>query len=166
MKIAVYPGSFDPITNGHLDIIKRASKLFDKIYVLVSVNPKKKYASFLSSLYFISSRIPAQSLQSFMPMKCIGWTSDDNNTAYVSYIQTFLQGSDYDIDKAYIMGQSFDDSVYVAWSNLFDYSTVETLQASKTLPIPRNDLQMQQVIDKAFSIDNDLQQIVLELDPA
>ena len=31
MNIAVYPGSFDPITNGHLDIIKRASKLFDKI---------------------------------------------------------------------------------------------------------------------------------------
>lgn len=43
MKIAVYPGSFDPITNGHLDIIKRASKLFDKLYVLVSVNSKKKY---------------------------------------------------------------------------------------------------------------------------
>ena len=43
MKIAIYPGSFDPITNGHLDIIKRASKLFDKLYVLVSVNSKKKY---------------------------------------------------------------------------------------------------------------------------
>ena len=43
MKIDVYPGSFDPITNGHLDIIKRASKLFDKLYVLVSVNSKKKY---------------------------------------------------------------------------------------------------------------------------
>ena len=33
MKIAVYPGSFDPITNGHLDIIRRASKLFDKVIV-------------------------------------------------------------------------------------------------------------------------------------
>lgn len=43
MKIAVYPGSFDPISNGHLDIIKRASKLFDKVYILVSLNPKKKY---------------------------------------------------------------------------------------------------------------------------
>ena len=44
MKIAVYPGSFDPISNGHLDIIKRASKIFEKLYVLVSLNPNKKYA--------------------------------------------------------------------------------------------------------------------------
>jgi pantetheine-phosphate adenylyltransferase len=43
MKTAIYPGSFDPISNGHMDIIKRASKLFDKLIVLVSLNPQKKY---------------------------------------------------------------------------------------------------------------------------
>lgn len=43
MKIAVYPGSFDPISNGHLDIIRRSAKVFDKVYVLVSINPNKKY---------------------------------------------------------------------------------------------------------------------------
>ena len=42
MKIAIYPGSFDPITYGHLDILKRASTIFDKIIVLVAVNPNKK----------------------------------------------------------------------------------------------------------------------------
>lgn len=42
MKVAVCPGSFDPITNGHLDIIKRASLLFDKVIVLVCVNPLKQ----------------------------------------------------------------------------------------------------------------------------
>lgn len=41
--IAVYPGSFDPVSNGHLDIIKRASKIFDTVFVLVSINPVKKY---------------------------------------------------------------------------------------------------------------------------
>ena len=41
--IAVYPGSFDPVSNGHLDIIKRASRLFDSVDVVVSVNPDKKY---------------------------------------------------------------------------------------------------------------------------
>lgn len=41
MRIAVCPGSFDPVTRGHLDIIKRASKLFDEVIVLVSVNPAK-----------------------------------------------------------------------------------------------------------------------------
>ena len=42
MKIAIYPGSFDPITNGHLDVLERALTIFDKVIVLVAVNPKKK----------------------------------------------------------------------------------------------------------------------------
>ena len=42
MRIAVYPGSFDPITNGHLDILHRACRVFDKVIVLVAVNPNKK----------------------------------------------------------------------------------------------------------------------------
>ncbi|SDB13096.1 Phosphopantetheine adenylyltransferase [Ruminococcaceae bacterium FB2012] len=46
MRIAVVPGSFDPVTNGHLDIINRASKLFDKVIVLVSYNPNKQKARF------------------------------------------------------------------------------------------------------------------------
>ncbi len=41
-RIAVYPGSFDPVTNGHLDIIERAAQLFDHLIVAVSVNPGKK----------------------------------------------------------------------------------------------------------------------------
>ncbi|MBA5850507.1 pantetheine-phosphate adenylyltransferase [Clostridium sp. cel8] len=42
MNKAIYPGSFDPITNGHLDIIKRSAKIFDELTVVVSVNPNKK----------------------------------------------------------------------------------------------------------------------------
>lgn len=41
-KIAVYPGSFDPVTNGHLDVIERALKIFDKVIVAVGDNPGKK----------------------------------------------------------------------------------------------------------------------------
>ena len=40
-RIAVYPGSFDPITNGHVDIIQRSLKLFDRILIAVLENPKK-----------------------------------------------------------------------------------------------------------------------------
>jgi len=43
MRTAVYPGSFDPVTNGHLDLIKRALNLFDKLIVAIAENPEKEY---------------------------------------------------------------------------------------------------------------------------
>ena len=43
MKKAVYPGSFDQLTNGHMSIIQRASNIFDKLYVVIADNPNKKY---------------------------------------------------------------------------------------------------------------------------
>lgn len=42
MRIFIYPGSFDPVTNGHLDIIDRASKICDKLIVAVLINRSKK----------------------------------------------------------------------------------------------------------------------------
>lgn len=51
MKISIYPGSFDPVTKGHLDIIERASKLTDKLIVSVLINPNKK------SLFSVEDRI-------------------------------------------------------------------------------------------------------------
>ena len=41
MKTAVYPGTFDPVTNGHIDIIERALKIFDKLFIVVADNPQK-----------------------------------------------------------------------------------------------------------------------------
>ena len=40
-RIAIYPGTFDPVTNGHIDIIRRALKIFDKLIVSVALNPRK-----------------------------------------------------------------------------------------------------------------------------
>ena len=51
MKIAIYPGSFDPVTYGHIDIVQRGRKLFDKIIVAVLYNPTKK------SLFSIEERL-------------------------------------------------------------------------------------------------------------
>jgi pantetheine-phosphate adenylyltransferase len=50
-KIAIYPGSFDPVTNGHLDILKRGLKLFDKIIVAILHNPGKE------SLFTMQERV-------------------------------------------------------------------------------------------------------------
>ena len=46
MKIAIYPGSFDPITTGHLNIIERASKIFDRLIVCAMVNAGKRSPMF------------------------------------------------------------------------------------------------------------------------
>lgn len=51
MRVAIYPGSFDPITNGHTDIIKRGAKLFDKLYIVLGKNVSKQ------SLFTLKERI-------------------------------------------------------------------------------------------------------------
>jgi len=71
IKRAIYPGTFDPITNGHVDIITRASTLFDEIIVAVADNPKKK------PMFSVEERIemakkPVQSLEN---VKVIGFSS-------------------------------------------------------------------------------------------
>lgn len=50
-RIAIYPGSFDPVTNGHIDIVKRGKQLFDKIIVAILHNPNKK------SLFTVDERM-------------------------------------------------------------------------------------------------------------
>ena len=50
-KVAVYPGSFDPITYGHLDLVERALKVFDRVIIAVALNPAK------SSLFSESERL-------------------------------------------------------------------------------------------------------------
>jgi pantetheine-phosphate adenylyltransferase len=40
-RVAIYPGTFDPITKGHVDVIERASQMFDKIHVVIAINSKK-----------------------------------------------------------------------------------------------------------------------------
>jgi pantetheine-phosphate adenylyltransferase len=51
VKIAVYPGSFDPITNGHLDIIRRVAHMFDRVIVTVAINAEK------SPLFTVQERV-------------------------------------------------------------------------------------------------------------
>ncbi len=50
-RTAIYPGSFDPVTNGHIDIIERGLKLFDKLIVTIMINPAKK------SLFSVKKRM-------------------------------------------------------------------------------------------------------------
>lgn len=97
------------------------------------------FTSFKRSLDFTVARIPAQTLQSFMKMRNVGFSGTKTGQCYVTAWQTYLQGSDYDIDKAYVMGLSFDDNgKYLGWSNLFNYDNYLTLEASEKLPMPKH----------------------------
>ena len=69
MKTAIYPGSFDPVTLGHLDIIKRASGLFDKLIIGILVNPNKillfSLKERISMLREVTREIPNIEITSF-----------------------------------------------------------------------------------------------------
>ena len=71
IKRAIYPGTFDPITNGHVDIIQRASMLFDEIIVAVAQNQAKK------PMFTIEERISMvkKSTKCFLNVKVIGFDS-------------------------------------------------------------------------------------------
>jgi len=76
MRTAIYPGSFDPLTNGHLDIIQRAAKLFDRVIVAVAKNEGKK------PLFSLKERLALvkQSVREFPNVE-----SDSFGTLLVSY---------------------------------------------------------------------------------
>ena len=71
---------------------------------------KDMYDSFKAQLNYVGARIPTQAMQSFMAMKLIAVTNNKFNAVYVPKSQTYLEGSDYDIDKLYIMAYSVNSN--------------------------------------------------------
>lgn len=95
------------------------------------------HTSFKKSLDIIAARIPAQNQQSFMPMKVVAFDNPNINTAYVSVMQFFLQGSDLDIDAVSLLTHSFSkNGEFHDWSPDFDMSNIEMLNLSMNLPFP------------------------------
>ena len=98
---------------------------------------REKHTSFLRSLDIVAARIPAQSMQSYMPMKIIAFDNPDINTAYVSTYQILLQGSDYDVDAVSLATFDIDSNgVLQLWSPYSDLTNVEMRKASENLPMP------------------------------
>lgn len=104
-----------------------------KIYSL----GREMHTSFLQSLKVLAARIPAQCMQSFMPMEVAEFDDSGLNSAYVSHFQFWLQGSDLDIDKVSLLGYAFDrDGRFVGWSPYFNLESEELLNESLRLPFP------------------------------
>ena len=113
MNIAIYPGSFDPVTNGHLDIISRASSIFDKLIIgLVSETNKE------NSLFSISERedMLMESIKSIPNVKVkvfnsllVDFAKENNSKTIIRGLRAF---SDYEYEfKMSLMNRSLDDSV-------------------------------------------------------
>lgn len=97
----------------------------------------KMFASWQKSHEFISARIPSQSMQSFMEMKNVGYMKGKSNDAYVSVWQIWLQGSDFDIDKSYLLGSGFNNNgQFDLWTSVSNYSSLEQLNVLEKFPIP------------------------------
>ena len=115
MRIGVYPGSFDPVTNGHLDIIERAALLFDRVIVAVSRNVSK------NPLFTVSERV-ATLQQVLIPYYNVVVDSFDGLTAFYAR----QQGA-----QAIIRGlraiSDFETEFMMALTNKKIVSSVETV---------------------------------------
>lgn len=108
---------------------------------IILQNGRELHTAFDESLNLVAGRIPAQSQQSFMTQRVIGFDSSDINTAMVSTFQLFLQGSDLDIDAVTLLGYEFDkNGKFVAWSPYFKTDSKESLEASKNIPLPTGEV--------------------------
>lgn len=98
---------------------------------------RDKHTSFLKSLDIVAARIPAQSMQSYMPMKVVAYDNPNINTAYVSTYQILLQGSDYDIDAVSLATYDINNNgILQLWSPYSNIDNLDLMDASMQLPIP------------------------------
>ncbi|MDP4177424.1 MAG: pantetheine-phosphate adenylyltransferase [Bacillota bacterium] len=112
MRIAIYPGSFDPITNGHLDIINRASKLFDLLIVGVLINPDKKGVFNESERVELIKRsvksIPNVEVESFSGL-LINFMKNKNSKVIIKGLRA-LSDFEYEFQMA-LMNNKLDPSI-------------------------------------------------------
>lgn len=107
MRKAIVPGSFDPVTAGHVDIIRRASKIFDEVHAVVMVNAEKKNSGMFSPSERLSMLESAVcGIDGVKCALCTGLASDYTKEQGIEYIVKGIRNStdfDYEYSLAEIM---------------------------------------------------------------
>lgn len=111
-RIAIYPGTFDPVTNGHLDIMRRSVKLFDKLIVAVSLNPTKSpIFSQEKRVKFISEAIQDLENIEIVPFDSLLTRFAQSNNATV-IIKGLRAVSDFEFElQMGLMNRNLDDTI-------------------------------------------------------
>lgn len=112
---AVYPGSFDPITNGHLDIIERASKIFDQLTVAILVNQSKK------PMFTSEERID-------MIKNSVSHLPNVNIDSFQGLLVNYIRDNDIEVIVRGLRAMSdFENEFQMALTNKKLYDAVETV---------------------------------------
>ena len=136
MRIAVYPGSFDPITNGHLDIIERASKIFDKVVVGVLKNKNKKprftAEERVMLIEKVTSRLPNVSVASFDGL-LVDFARENNANVIIKGLRT-VNDFEYEFQMA-LLNKALDsecETMFMMTNSKYSYisSSMENELAS------------------------------------
>ena len=128
MKKCMLTGSFDPFTKGHLDMLKRASKIFDKVYVAILVNPEKKQMFNVTDRIAIIRRSIA-GLEGVSVVSYAGMTIDLARELQVDCLIRGIRSEsdlDYEIDMSdYNLNEGGVDTVCFLTNNLSFISSTE-----------------------------------------
>lgn len=111
-RIAIYPGTFDPVTNGHLDIMRRSVKLFDKLIVAVSLNPKKSPVfSQEKRVKFIAESTQDLKNIEIIPFDCLltGFTQSNHAAVIIKGLRAI---SDFEFElQMGLMNRNLDETI-------------------------------------------------------
>lgn len=136
---AIFPGSFDPIHKGHIDIIKRASKLFDVLYVVVSINIDKKQSNLEKRFLEVKAKIKSLKLKNVFVEKNNSLTVDFAKKYKCQYLVRSIRNEldmKYEIDLAqanYYLNNKLETIFFVSDPLLKKISSTGMKSISKTI---------------------------------
>jgi pantetheine-phosphate adenylyltransferase len=145
VKKILYPGSFDPLTNGHLDLIKRASKLFDEVIVGVAINRDKNY--------FLTQEEKVTVIR-----KCC---VDLKNVTVIPYDGLIVNALNDCKAQAILRGlRAFSDFEYELQMALMNRSLNYKCETIFMMPTPRNSFVSSSIVKEAALLGADFSQYV------